>query len=136
MINRQTKALLEKFSKIPPSNIYESKILQKDNALHFGSLRIASEEAIFKLKSLLLLDRNKIRDLYDVVYLLRERNFCGADIIDTIQHYRITYCLKHIVQLIQAKKEDPFDIEGIENPKMKLIKYEALKQYLLHVIAK
>ncbi|WP_294957231.1 hypothetical protein [Sulfurovum sp.] len=79
------------------SNIYESGILQKDNVKHFGSFRIASEEVIFKLKSLLLLDRNKIRDLYDVVYLLRERNFLGQDIIDTICHYRFTYLPEHII---------------------------------------
>ncbi len=118
----------------PSSNIYESEILQKDNARHFGSLRIASQEAIFKLKSLLLLDRNKIRDLYDVVFLLKERNFSARDIIDTIQHYRVTYSPKHILRLIEAKKEDPFDTEGIENPRMALTEYEMLKAYLLRAL--
>lgn len=96
----------------PSSNIYESEILEKDDAERFGSLRIASVETIFKLKSLLLLDRNKIRDLYDIVYLLREEGFSGRDILDTIQHYRITYLPHQIVQLIEAKKEDPFDIDN------------------------
>jgi len=120
----------------PSSNIYESEILKKDNALQFGTLRIASIKTIFKLKSLLLLDRNKIRDLYDIVYLLKNQGFQGEDILDTIQQYRITYLKEDIIELIKSKKEDPFDIEGIENPKMKLTKYNELKTYLLKNISK
>ncbi|WP_353662638.1 nucleotidyl transferase AbiEii/AbiGii toxin family protein [Hydrogenimonas sp. SS33] len=120
----------------PSSNIYESEILQNDEGLRFGTLRIASIDAVFKLKSLLLLDRNKVRDLYDIVYLLRERDFQGKQILDTIRHYRITYLPKHIIQLIEAKEEDPFDMEGIENPKMDLTEYDELKTYLLQAILK
>jgi len=84
----------------PSSNIYGSKILKNDNKHTLEHLRIASVESIFKLKSLLLLDRNKIRDLYDVVYMMKECEFSGKDFIDTIIHYRITYIPKQIVQLI------------------------------------
>jgi hypothetical protein len=49
-------------------------------------------------------------------------------------YYRITYLPKHIVQLIEAKKEDPFDIEGIEKPMMNIITYKDLKSYLLKEI--
>jgi len=120
----------------PSSNIYESEILQNDDGLRFGTLRIASVDAIFQLKSLLLLDRNKIRDLYDIVYLLREWNFQGKQLLDTIQRYRITYLPQHIIQLIEAKKEDPFDTEGIENPRMDLTEYNELKNALLNFIAR
>ena len=58
----------------PSSNIYESEILQNDDAKTYGNLRIASIDAIFKLKSLLILNRNKIRDLYDIVYMLKYDN--------------------------------------------------------------
>ena len=115
----------------PSSNIYESEILKDDNNHTLNHLRIASIESIFKLKSLLLLDRNKIRDLYDMVYLMKECGYSGQDFIDTIMHYRITYLPKHIVQLIEAKKEDPFDIEGIEKPTMDIIRYNDLKMYIL-----
>ena len=118
----------------PSSNIYESEILQNDNKHTLNHLRIASIESIFKLKSLLLLDRNKIRDLYDMVYLMKECGFTGKDFMDTIIHYRITYLPKHIVQLINAKEEDPFDIEGIEKPTMNLISYHDLKSYFLKQI--
>ena len=120
----------------PSSNIYEYEILKKDDALKFGTLRIASIKTIFNLKSLLLLDRNKIRDLYDIVYLLKNQGFQGKDILDTIQQYRITYSKEDIIELIKSKKEDPFDIEGIENPKMKLSKYNELKTFLLKEISK
>jgi len=115
----------------PSSNIYESEILQNDNARELGTLRIASIESIFKLKSLLLIDRNKIRDLYDVVYMLKTCGFSGKNLIETIMHYRITYQPQHIIDLIKAKKEDPFDFEGIENATMNLTQYDALKNELL-----
>lgn len=118
----------------PSSNIYESDILKHDTKHTLEHLRIASVKSIFKLKSLLLLDRNKIRDLYDIVCLLKECGFTGKDFIDTIVHYRITYLPKHIVQLIEAKKEDPFDIEGIEKPTMDIITYQNLKSYLVKEI--
>ena len=81
----------------PSSNIYESEILKNDSAVTFGTLCIASIDAIFKLKSLLLLNRNKIRDLYDIVYMLKHCGYSGKDIIDTIINYRITYLPKHII---------------------------------------
>ena len=120
----------------PSSNIYESEILKNDNAISYGNLRIASIDAIFKLKSLLLLDRNKIRDLYDVVYMLKHCGYSEKDIIDTIMHYRFTYLPKHIIALVEAKKQDPFDAEGIEQPKMDLKEYKELKEYLLKEISK
>jgi len=118
----------------PSSNILESEILKDDIKHTLGYLRIASIESIFKLKSLLLLDRNKIRDLYDIVYMIKECGFTGRDFLDTIIHYRITYLPKHILQLIEAKEEDPFDIEGIEKPTMNIITYQDLKSHLLKEI--
>jgi len=118
----------------PSSNIYESEILKDDNKHTLDHLRIASVESIFKLKSLLLLDRNKIRDLYDLVYLMKECNYTGKDFIDTIMHYRITYLPKHIIQLIEAKKEDPFDIEGIEKPSINMTTYQDLKSYIVRLL--
>ncbi len=118
----------------PSSNIYESEILKDDTKHTLEHLRIASVESIFKLKSLLLLDRNKIRDLYDMVYLMKKCGYTGKDFIDTIIHYRITYLPKNIVQLIEAKEEDTFDIEGIVKPTMDIVTYPELKSYLLKEI--
>ena len=118
----------------PSSSIYESEILKEDDKHTLEHLRIASVESIFRLKSLLLLDRNKIRDLYDLVYLMKEYGYTGKNFIDTIIYYRITYLPKNIVQLIEAKEEDPFDIEGIVKPTMDIVKYENLKSYILREI--
>ena len=118
----------------PSSNIYESEILQNDKSTSLGTLRIASVESIFKLKSLLLLDRNKIRDLYDVVYMLKNCSFSGKDLIETIIYYRITYQPRQIIDLIKAKKEDPFDIEGMMNPVMQIDTYSDLQRELITIL--
>ncbi len=115
----------------PSTNIYESEILKNDNKHALKHLRIASVDTIFKLKSLLLLDRNKIRDLYDVVYLIKKCGYSGKELINTIMKYRITYLPEDIIQLIEAKKEDELDIEGIINPTIDKTCYEELKSYLL-----
>ncbi len=115
----------------PSTNIYESEILKDDKSTDFGTLRIASVESIFKLKSLLLLDRNKIRDLYDVVYMLEHCGFGGKDLLETIMRYRITYRPEDIVRLIEAKKEDPLDYEGIVNASMTSTDFTTLKNMLI-----
>jgi predicted nucleotidyltransferase component of viral defense system len=115
----------------PSNNIYESKILEDDMGEKYGTLRIASVESIFKLKALLLLDRNKIRDIYDVVYMLNHSGFSGEDLLETILHYRITYQPKDIIRLIEAKEEDPFDFEGIVNATINATNYKTLKNKLL-----
>lgn len=63
--------------------------------------------------------------------MMKECGYTGKDFIDTILYYRITYLPQHILQLLKAKVEDPFDIEGIEEPTMKMKEYGALKSYLL-----
>jgi predicted nucleotidyltransferase component of viral defense system len=118
----------------PSSNIYESEILQNDKSTKLGTLRIASVDSIFKLKSLLLLDRNKIRDLYDVVYMLKNCGFSGKDLIETIIYYRITYQPQHIIDLIKAKREDPFDFEGIVKPMMDTDRYRDLQEELITML--
>ena len=120
----------------PSSNIYEKEILQEDKGVEYGTLKITSLDALFKLKSLLILDRNKIRDLYDLVYLLKHENFEAKDILDTIKEYRITYTDKQIIQLIESKEGDELDIEfeGISEPKMDITSYVELKAILLDIL--
>ncbi len=47
--------------------------------------------------------------------------------------YRITYTDMQIIQLIENKKPDELDIEfeGIAEPKMNLVRYTELKDYLI-----
>ena len=120
----------------PSSNIYEKEILQNDKSVEHGTLNITSLDALFQLKSLLLLDRNKIRDLYDLVYLLKYHHYTAQDLLDTIKNYRFTYTDKQIIQLIESKKADELDIEfeGITEPKMDITSYEDLKEILVNAL--
>jgi len=88
----------------PSSNIYEKEILQNDKGADLGTLKITSLDTLFKLKSLLILDRNKIRDLYDLVYSLKYHNYTAKSILYTIKEYRITYTDKQIIQLIESRE--------------------------------
>ncbi len=117
----------------PSSNIYENKILEYDEGVQLNYLKITSLEALFKLKSLLLLDRNKIRDLYDVVYMIKHSDFNAKDILETIKKYRITYSDEDIIRLLKSKKSDIFDIEfeGIVEPKMDMFSYDDLRDFLV-----
>ena len=81
-----------------------------------------------------MLDRNKIRDLYDVVYMFKTCGFTGKNLLDTIIYYRITYQPRQIIDLIKAKKEDPFDIEGIMNPVMQIDTYSDLQRELITIL--
>jgi len=115
----------------PSSNIYENKILKEDKSTIYNNLRIASLDTIFQLKTLLLLDRNKIRDMYDIVYLLENNGYTIRDFLDTIFEYRITYQMDDIVRLIRAKTIDPLDTDGVEEPQMNLSGYAELQNYIL-----
>ena len=116
------------------SNIYENKILKEDESIVYNNLRIASLDTIFKLKCLVMLDRNKIRDLYDVVYLMRFHGFSVDDFLDVIIEYCITYTVKDILRLVEAKNLDPLDTDGIEEPKMEMVDYDDLRNYIVEVL--
>lgn len=114
------------------SNIYENEILKEDKSIIYNNLRIASLDTIFKLKCLVMIDRNKIRDLYDIVYLLKFHDFTIDDLLNIIMEYRITYQPKDILRLLEAKELDPLDTDGIEEAKMDIVEYNDLKAYIVN----
>ena len=114
------------------SNIYENEILKEDKSIIYNNLRIASLDTIFKLKCLVMLDRNKIRDLYDIVYLLKFHDFTIDDLLNIIMEYRITYQPKDVLRLLEAKELDPLDTDGIEEAKMNIVEYNDLKAYIVN----
>lgn len=121
------------------SNILENNILKENSGKKFNNIEITSPATIFKQKSLLLLDRNKIRDLYDIVYFLRKTDKTAMDVLETIKEYRITYHDKDIISLMKAKKQDIKDI--IQEPISNSIKgmstsYDVLKGYLVRELEK
>ena len=119
-------------------NIYESNLYKPNITTKYNKLNIAPLDTLFQIKSLLLLDRNRIRDLYDIVFMLKEKNFCGEDIFKTILEYRITYTKNSIYRYIEDKTPDILDIksEGITNPKMDITSYQELKNYILTELEK
>jgi len=121
------------------SNFIEADILKNDKGKKFNNIEIASPETIFKQKSLLLMDRNKIRDLYDVVFFLKNTDKVAKEILDTIKEYRITYRDKDIISFIKAKKQDIMDIsqEPISRPINGMsTSYNVLKNYLVKELEK
>ncbi|VAW56966.1 hypothetical protein MNBD_GAMMA07-2574 [hydrothermal vent metagenome] len=61
----------------------QKNILLNDTASPYGSLNIASVDAIFKMKSLVLIDRNKSRDVFDLYYMI---NHCKYDATEIFKH--------------------------------------------------
>ena len=54
-------------------------------------MRLNSKYRVFKTPSKYgILDRNKIRDLYNVVYLLKFHNYTSENILNTIKNGRLT----------------------------------------------
>lgn len=64
-------------------NKAQKNILLNDTAFPYGSLNIASIDAIFKMKSLVLIDRNKSRDVFDLYYMI---NHCKYEVTEIFKH--------------------------------------------------
>lgn len=116
------------------SNILERRIYQTDDVAMHGSLRIASPRSIFETKSLLLIDRNTTRDMYDLLYMITHQGFKASNIIETIMRYRITYRPKDIIAWIEAKRPDPARDETIHHPIMQPTTFNSLKSRLLRLL--
>ncbi|HHH37439.1 MAG TPA: hypothetical protein ENK77_02355 [Epsilonproteobacteria bacterium] len=141
MINPQTQALLNKFSKIPLFHKYHAILIGGTALAYHLEHRVSYDLDICFPFADRLPPLDFLKSFEEVIPIAFDQGIIdtaineGGDITETIRHYRITYLPAHIIQLIEAKKEDPFDTEGIENPKMKLTGYEELKSYLLEEIS-
>ncbi len=116
------------------SNILEQRIYQTDDVTNHGFLRIASPKSIFETKSLLLMDRNTTRDMYDLLYMIRFQGFDAASIIQNIMRYRITYQPQDIIKYIKSKSPDLELDETIHSPVMQPTDFDSLKSELLKLM--
>jgi len=111
-------------------NILEKNIVNEINIEEYQGIPIASLESLKQMKSLLLMERNKIRDLYDVVYMIKNNILTIKEFINTIKKYRLTYEENYILNKIKYKTLS-FNDEGldglIDNPP----NFEELKNYLI-----
>lgn len=116
-------------------NILEKEIINESNIETYQSIPIASLDSLKKLKSLLVMDRNKIRDLYDVVYMIKNNILTTKEFIDTIKKYRLTYDENYILNTLKNKKLSSND-EGLENLVDNPPSFEELRDFLINEIAK
>ena len=119
------------------TNIYESDILKYDlKAKKFNNITITSPETLFKMKSLVLFDRNKISDMYDLAYLFK-KGYSTKSFLDTIKQFRITYANKDIKRWLDNKKPNPLntETEPISKPELScLVDYYTIKEYIVNKV--
>ena len=127
-----------------PYDNSEKEILKYDkDKIMRNNIHVASLNALFKLKTLTLFDRNKIRDLYDVVFLMKNYNFTAKTIIEIIQKYKYnnmfstTDSIKLMDTILKDRQPDmdDLDFEGVHNAAMPFKDYESLKDHLRKKIA-
>jgi len=120
---------------INTGNILEKDIINENNIEEFEGIPIASLKSLIIMKSLLLVDRNKIRDLYDMVYMMKNNLLTADEFIDIIKKYRLTYDENYILNKLKNKELSIYD-EGLENLIGNPPSFEKLKEYLIDKIEK
>lgn len=122
---------------IPSQSEREILELDEDKQDIVGNVKIASMDAIFQLKSITLLERNKIRDLYDLNYMIKKHGFCFESFIGTLNKYKYEVfdakgTIKLIKSTLEKRKPDPEDMkfENIDNPTMTPCDYESLLGFI------
>ena len=119
------------------SNIREENIVNSDNKVHYkNNIYMASVDSIFKQKALMVfLDRNKIRDMYDLAHLIKNEKYTMQDAMERVKYYRLTYTDSLLVESLANKEEDPMDEslnDLVENPPT----YNELKSFFEDEIKK
>ena len=110
MINQQTQALLDRFKEI--------SLFSEHKAILIGGTALAYH-----------LSHRESFDL-DICFPFLEK----LPELDFLESFEEVIPLEFEQGIIEAKKEDPFDIEGIEKPTMNLVSYKDLKSLLLKKI--
>jgi len=105
----------------------EREILIKDKSKPLGNIKIASVDALFKMKSLVLIKRHKSRDMFDLYHLIKERGYSVCDIFKNIKEY-LPYSSIEIAKRRLSSSDMPFTDEGI-NPEEVGIEIEEIAEY-------
>jgi len=116
-------------------NILEKQIVTNKNKIHYkNNIYLASIESIFILKSLLLMERCKIRDLFDLYILINKYNFTIKDLIRFIKKYKITYTEEDILRWLEDKKNKIDEDEGFYALVNETPSYEQLVDFFIKQI--
>lgn len=74
-------------------NEHQRSILNDDTYVPDGKVKILSVDSLFKTKAIVITDRVKSRDIFDLWWMLGNLNYTFADIVETVSQYRphVTY---------------------------------------------
>ena len=100
-------------------NNKEKTILTKDAQLQqMENIKVASIDALFKMKSLVLIHRHKSRDMFDLYYLIKNEKYTVENIFECINQYRPTSSTKiavnHLISPDLPSTDEGLDTIGIE----------------------
>jgi len=85
-------------------------------------------------KSLLLVERTKIRDFYDIAYMLEHNIITPEFILETIHKHKITYEDWFMIDYIRIKKQRKDD-EGLKSLMDNPPTFNELKEYILEKLS-
>jgi len=94
-------------------NDLQRSILIDDDSTNCGKIKMATVNAIFKLKCLVLIDRHKSRDVFDLYYLVTQKQYSVADIFQTIGRYKPDSSLQ-IAKVRLSTADFPLTDEGYD----------------------
>lgn len=92
----------------------ERDILRQDKASMYGNIPVASVDTIFKMKTLLITERIKSRDFFDLYSLLKNGEFSLEDMLETMKRYRSWYPLERFKNVL-LNSTPPLDDEGFQS---------------------
>ena len=111
-------------------NILEKEIVCPQEIENIDGVPVASLEALKQMKCLLLMDRNKIRDMYDVAYMLQNGILKPKEMLKIIARYRLTFDENYVLMRLYHKKLSEND-EGLDGLIANPPNFEELKAYLV-----
>ncbi len=92
--------------------------------------QLPSIQAIKTIKVLLLMDRDNIRDMYDVAYMLQNSILTPKEMLKIIARYRLTFDENYVLMRLSHKKPSEND-EGLDGLITNPPSFEELKEYLV-----
>lgn len=105
----------------------EREILIKDKTRPLGNIKISSVDALFKMKSLVLIKRHKSRDMFDLYHLIKERGYSVNNIFENIKKY-LPYSSIEIAKRRLSSGNMPFTDEGINSEEVG-VEIEEIAEY-------
>ena len=111
-------------------NILEKDIINSREIEVIDNIPVASLKTLKQMKCLLLMDRDKARDMYDVAYMLQNGILKPKEMLKIIARYRLTFDENYVLMRLSHKKPSEND-EGLDGLMANPPSFEELKEYLV-----